>query len=552
MPYLLVSNPDTTEEKNHPLKLGKNRIGRSPDNDVVVIHGSLSRHHAELTINEEQYTITDLNSLNGTSVHGIRINQIDLQDGDSLTCGNVPFRFVAQLEAVVKPEPIEQNQEEQEPPLSIVKQIAPQESRIVMNDILERDNQGRSVLKIREQSTEQRAVDKLKILLEVSKELACPNNSDTLLEKILELLLEIMSVDRAAILMLDRDTWELECKAFRLREGIFQTESFYSSKITKYVCQHSKAILTDNASYDQRFGSHSVISQAIQAAMCVPLMPEAEVIGVLYVDSLSLSNVFTEEDLEFLTALANQASVAIENARLYRQMRAEAGRRNKLEQFFPPAVSKQIQEQGNLEIVEREVTVIFCDISGFTKMSSTMEPRAIIAMLNDYFQVMVEDIVFCYEGTLEKYIGDALLAVWGAPYPQEDQVERALKAAVDMQRAVIRLNAEWMEQGRKPINIHIGINHGKVAAGNIGSDRLIQYATIGDTTNVTSRICNVAQAGEIVVSQSTHENIRQGNFPFEKMQPVMVKGKDQPLQLYRLLWQEVEFSSVSCGESSDN
>jgi len=149
---------------------------------------------------------------------------------------------------------------------------------------------------------------------------------------------------------------------------------------------------------------------------------------------------------------------------------------------------------------------------------------------------MVEDIVFKYEGTLEKYIGDALLAVWGAPYQQVDDAERAVRAAIEMQQAVCRLNEQWVKRRNLEIQIHIGLNTGKVAAGNIGSQKLIQYATIGDTTNVTSRICSAAQAGEILISQSTFDKISDRTLPIEEIPPVLVKGKDQPLQLHRVLW----------------
>jgi class 3 adenylate cyclase len=260
---------------------------------------------------------------------------------------------------------------------------------------------------------------------------------------------------------------------------------------------------------------------------------------VLYVDNLSLSNVYSDEDVEFLTALANQAAIAIENSQLYKKMQAEAVMRDKLERFFPEAVSKKLREEGNLEIVETEVTALFSDISSFTQMSSMMQPRQVIEMLNEYFKVMVEDIVFPYEGTLEKYIGDALLAVWGAPYQKVDDADRAVRAAVEMQWAVRRLNQEWGKQRKQPIQIHIGLNTGKVAAGNIGSEKLIQYAHIGDTTNVASRICSAAEAGEIVISQSTFDKLRNPNLPLEKLPPIKVKGKDESLELYRVLWEQL-------------
>ena len=173
-----------------------------------------------------------------------------------------------------------------------------------------------------------------------------------------------------------------------------------------------------------------------------------------------------------------------------------------------------------------------------------MEPREIISMLNEYFQVMVEEIVFQYEGTLEKYIGDALFAIWGAPYRRLNDPHRAVQAAIDMQWAVAKLNRKWVQEGRHPIAVHIGINSGQVAAGNIGSTRLIQYAAIGDTTNVTSRICNVAQAGEIVISHETYVRLANLNLPFEKLPPTKVKGKEEPLTLYKLLWRDLPTSST--------
>ncbi len=259
---------------------------------------------------------------------------------------------------------------------------------------------------------------------------------------------------------------------------------------------------------------------------------------MLYVDNLSLSNVYSDEDVDFLTALANQAAIAIDNSRLYKKMREEAVIRDKLERFFPPDVTKKLREEGNLEIIDAEVTALFADICSFTQMSSHMEPRQVIEMLNEYFKVMVEEIVFPYEGTLEKYIGDALLAVWGAPYPKEDDTQRSVRAAIEMQWAVCRLNEEWAQRGRQPIQIHIGINTGKVAAGNIGSEKLIQYAAIGDTTNEASRICSAASAGEILISQSTFDKLQGWNLPLEVLDLIKVKGKEQPLQLYRVLWEQ--------------
>ena len=534
MPYL-IQDPENPNQKVHELKFGLNTIGREIDNTIILLHKSLSRHHAQLIITDEGVMMKDLGSLNKTFVNEKEIEQCKLRNGDLVRCGSVQFKFVQAIENSPAPEPLK----DETANLSILRRFSPEQTRVEMQELLQQESSKyqRSVLKLRQEDATQRAVDKLKILLEVSKQLSSPEEPEKLQQKILDLLFEIMNVDRAVILLVNDETEKLEQKAVKFRAGVPTDEQFYSTTITNFVHQNGDSVLISDARQDQRFSeSLSVLNQAIQASMCVPLKPRETVIGVLYTDNLSMADIYSQEDLEFLTALANQAAIALENTKLNTKMQAEAIVRTKLERFFPQAVSKKLKEEGNLEIVDTEVTALFADISGFTAMSSTMEPRQIIEMLNEYFEVMVEDIVFQYEGTLEKYIGDALLAVWGAPYRQPDDAHRAVQAAIAMQQAVLRLHEQWRQRHGIEIQIHIGLNTGKVAAGNIGSQNLIQYATIGDTTNVTSRICSAAQEGEILIAQTTLDQLNDPNLGIEKMPPVWVKGKDHPLQLYRVLW----------------
>jgi class 3 adenylate cyclase len=216
-------------------------------------------------------------------------------------------------------------------------------------------------------------------------------------------------------------------------------------------------------------------------------------------------------------------------------LHTEAVGKERLARFLAPEVLEQVIAAKELRLgaVEREVTVLFSDISGFTAMSSTMTPDEVVRLLNDYFPTMV-DIVFRHGGTLEKYIGDALLAIWGAPVPMEDHAERAVRAAIEMQGAVAELNARWAREGRRTVAIHVGLNSGRVAAGHIGTAEYVQYACIGDTTNVSSRVCSVAQAGETVVSESTRQKLAGAGIDLAALEPVRVKGKDEALQLYRV------------------
>jgi adenylate cyclase len=553
MPYI-IQNQGKPHERVCDLRIGVNTIGRGLDNSIVVEDDarSLSRHHAEIQVTEKGVFLTDLNSSNGTLVNQIKIVQQKLNNRDLVQFGSVIFQFFDEDKPVLANLEAHAVEGVTSPSggLSIVMRVSPEKSRVNMQELLRQQQLATtgSVLMIQGNDETQRTAAKLRVLLEVSQELASPEGYGALPEKILELLLKIMSVDRAVLLLVDEKTGKLEPKACKFSDPNATADlDFYSRKITNFVLNQGDAIISDDASLDRRFdSSQSIIQQAIQAAMCAPLKPRDKAIGVLYVDNLSRGHAYHKEDLEFLSSLANQAAIAIENANLYRNMQSEVIRRTKLERFFPAAVSQKIDEGWDLNwIIETEVTALFSDISGFTEMTSAMQPRKVIEFLNEYFKVMVEDTVFPFGGTLEKYIADALLAVWGSPYQKDDDAIRAVNAAIAMQWSMNKLNEQWKEQGRDlHIQIHIGLNTGMVASGNIGSKNLIQYTNIGDTMNVASRICSEAKAGEIFISESTRKKIALFNLPLEKLELVKVKGKDEPLQLYRLLWRNVDVSEL--------
>jgi class 3 adenylate cyclase len=209
----------------------------------------------------------------------------------------------------------------------------------------------------------------------------------------------------------------------------------------------------------------------------------------------------------------------------------------RLRRFFAPEVVAEIVAAPQLArgAVEADVTVLFSDITGFTQLSSRLSPQQVIDLLNDYFPVMAA-IVFRHGGTLEKYIGDALLAVWGVPLKRPDDAWRAVQAAVEMQTAIDDLNFIWRRKGGPSLQIHIGLHSGRVAAGHIGTEQYLQYATIGDTTNVASRVCAVAGPGQIVLSGATREKVAGHDAIMEELPAVHVKGQAEPMVLHRLAW----------------
>lgn len=182
--------------------------------------------------------------------------------------------------------------------------------------------------------------------------------------------------------------------------------------------------------------------------------------------------------------------------------------------------------------VETVVTALFCDICGFTGIAAQLPPRAVLELLNTYFPV-ISQIVQRQGGTLEKYIGDAILAIWGAPRASEDDVVHALAAAVGIQTAV----RELAQNQAPPLEVHIGINSGPAVAANIGADALSQFVIVGDTTNLASRVCDLAGPGEIILSRGTVDALAgRSAWPLGERQQTAIKGREEPVEIYKLEW----------------
>jgi adenylate cyclase len=311
VPYLIYA-PETPEERVYELKPGVNTLGRQIDNTIVLLEETVSRYHSEIHITPDGDTIKDCHSRNHTFVNEVKVQISQLHDGDTIDCGQVRLKFVYHLTN----SKLKHIQDDEELLSNNLKKIPLPQSPVQLQELVAQKPREDSILKLKSHEREKQTVNKLKILLEVSKQLCSPDEPDELLNKILDLLFQIMGIDRAAILLLNENSQQLEPRAFKLREGIACEQQFYSHKIVNLTYQTGDAIITHDAKRDERFkDSVSILREAIQNSMCVPLKTYTEVIGVLYVDNLSPLVSYTDEDLEFLSALANQAAVAIHLSR---------------------------------------------------------------------------------------------------------------------------------------------------------------------------------------------------------------------------------------------
>lgn len=295
------------------------------------------------------------------------------------------------------------------------------------------------------------------------------------------------------------------------------------------------AMLAKDALYDPRLNeSYSIQSMNVRSFMCAPLWNRNDVIGVLYCDN-PRSKRFTTDDLEIFAALCNYAAVAIEQARLSLRLLEETRRRERLQRYHSPGVVTRILKDGASDgsflTQEREVSVMFCDIVGFTTMCQHAEPQTIGEMLNDFFGRMGE-VIFEYDGTLDKFIGDAILAVFGAPLDQPDHATRAVSAALAMRAELARANAE---QPDRAIRMRIAINSGRAMTGDIGSPKRREFTVLGDVVNTASRIeGSVVQPDQIVISKHTRDRIGHA-FDLRSLGGVTLRGRDRELEVFEVI-----------------
>ena len=533
MLYKLIS---TEGEQTFELRGGNPLVvGRALNSDIPVFDPTISRKHAKVACDESGVQVTDLGSSNGTFLNGARIDTARLSPGDVVTFGKVAFRL-KEVPAVVEPAipntpasfgPGALNQ-------TVVRSIPMPPARSGWAASLRPSGPQAQVDEPAAASEADRTQQKLEKLVDVSKELTRAVDVQALLERIARHASTLLDIDRVSILLLD-DRGELVPKISRDKQGSDAGRTVPQS-IARKVVFEQVAILSDNAGEDQRFGGQSILMQRVRSAMCVPLIGKEKVLGVLYVDNVTTTHRFVDEDLAFLIAFSGIAAVAIENSEYAERIKQEALVRSNFERYFAPQLAARIASSPDgvrLGGEKRQVAVLFSDIRGFTALSETMSPDDIATLLTEYFTEMVE-CVFRHGGTLDKFIGDSVMAQWGAPISAPDDPDRAMSAALDMIRELDALNAKWRGQGRPELHIGIGLTFGEVFAGNIGSDRRLEYTVLGDTVNTAHRLCSAAAGGEILISDEMRQALSNVP-PLRERPPLELKNKSNPVTIFSVI-----------------
>ena len=523
----------TLDEEPRSLSLTKDRvtIGRMADNDLVLPDHTVSRNHAEFQRTPEGWMLRDLGSRNGTQMNGALVQEALVQPGATILFGRFEVRFEEEESSEVligsagSDEPIAEG--------TIIRSADEVRSLLAASPMPEK-----KVLGAKDIERLAKTSRILAVLSEVSRTLLSADTVEAVLEKIMDVIFQYVQAQRAAILLADPVTGELQPRSVR-QVGDQKDTIQISRTIARKVFDEGVAILSQDAQVDPRFqAGESIRFLGIRSALCVPLKAEDKVLGLIYVDTPMKVKAYEEFDLELLTALGGFAAVGISQAALRAAIEAARIARSRLERYHSPSVVERIVSGGGagedfrLDAREMEATILFADLVKFTSLSENMAPRDVATLLNEYFSTMT-DVIFNHEGTLDKFIGDCIMAIFGAPIPAPDHARRAVRAALEMRVALEEFNAQ--HPGGPALGFRIGINTGSVVAGDIGSPRRMEYSVLGTTVNAASRLqSEVAEPGQIIIGELTRRQLADG-FECVKIGDVKVKGLRTPLPCYEVI-----------------
>jgi len=379
-----------------------------------------------------------------------------------------------------------------------------------------------------------KAYNQLSILYEMSSVLNTIMNVDELFKLALEFIKKGVKCDRGYVLM--REHGEIKCKY----KSDPRDTLVISRTIANKVMNDQIGIITLDAGEDDRFESSKSISEfSITSTMCVPVWIKEKAVGLLYLDNSISHRRFQEEDLHFLTAFASQLSLSLEKIHFIETIKNEEKVRNQLNRYLSPDVVKTMlnnPEKTRLGGERTEVVVLFADIRNFTHLSQTIPVDLLVNIINEYFSCLVS-IVFKHKGTIDKFIGDEIMAVFGAPISYKDNELRAVNTAVCIQKKMTELRKDWHIKFGVEFLIGIGISSGLVIAGNVGSEERMDYTIMGNPVNFASRICDIAPGDEIWVSEEVTRKCR-NRINTDELEPVSIKGFDKPVSLFRINYRD--------------
>ena len=501
-------------------------LGRSAECQVQIADPWISSMHAMFERRGSELWLVDLESRNGTWVNDSKVREAPLAPGYRLRFGKTEV----ELREGLTPRPLQPLLAESG---TIVRYLADMQAESRDSNrpepALRRDTDPSTR---RTTGRGQGTRRQIAIVNDIGRALVDAPDLDTTLARILHTVATAVRAERSTLLLMD-ESGHMQPRATEPPGSPPRV----SETVVTAAAKGRAGLLTIDAQQDLRFtGSQSVIAQGIRSCLCVPVWADNRILGMLVMDR-GFVDPFTADDLELTTLVGYQSALAIERARFLAGVAEEEEQRRRLSRHFSPDVATLVvaQEQGGRDPLapqaRDDVTVLFADVQGFSGLFERLPPPELAALLDDFYRSMSE-AVFEEQGTLDKFVGDAVMAVFGAPVAMADGATRALRCAFRMLDRVDRMNRTLPAERR--FGIRVGVNTGSVVAGNFGTPDRIEFGVLGDTVAAAARIEAMAAPGTVYVGRETARQAA-GSFTFQDLGRHIPRGTSPPVDVLQAL-----------------
>ncbi|MCA9178436.1 MAG: FHA domain-containing protein [Planctomycetales bacterium] len=507
-------------------------IGRLSTNDIQILDKSLSKQHARIAPSESGWRISDLNSSNGTFVNGERVSECELAQGARIRCGNVELMFGAVAEAPR----LAVREESQE----ILTSISLPHGALAPLDLGEALENFATVQPaanaLGTPPCEPAAEHKLRLIQLIGEKTIKTFDSRQLVAEILAIAIEHTRAAQGAVCLFEDDGSYTPLATQGYCRGDVPR---MSRTVLRRLLEERSGVLIRQESSDADAALISLQNMSVDSHLCVPLWTTDKIMGFISLDRRG-GRSFTEAHLDLMIAIGHQAAIGIERGRLAKLAGEEQKVRSYLSQYLDEKLIQEIANQSRageavegdpLSPAEREVTVLFSDIVSFTKISEGLPPTELSGFIRDYLTAMT-DIIFSHGGTIDKYIGDAVMALFGAPVASPNAAAEAIRAALEMRDYVSEMKPPGIKD---PLRVRFGISTGKAVVGNIGSIQRVEYTALGDTVNIAARLEAFARPKEICIDEDTFQKVESDAFAIQEIGAIDVKNRHLPVKVYKVL-----------------
>ncbi len=365
-----------------------------------------------------------------------------------------------------------------------------------------------------------------------------------LLKKMMRIVIENAGAQKGFLLLEKLDEWLIEAEGSSETETVTvlqhaPIEPTLPASIIHYVMRTRTPLALDDASHTEQFASDPYI-QRLQpkSVLCTPLINQGTLSGILYLENNLATEVFTPNRIQIINLLSGQIIVAIDNARLYSHLKEL---NQAYECFVPKEFLNLLEKKNIIEVhlgdqVQKEMTVMFCDIRGFTTLSEKMTPQETLEFINGFLKIM-EPVITKHNGIIDKYIGDAIMALF--PLNADD----AVRGAIAMVKQLDEYNKERKQQALAPIRIGIGLNTGKLVLGTVGDEHRMEGTVISDAVNIASRVESLTKlyGASIIITKNTYTKLKRPDaYTIRILDKVVVKGKSKPTTIYEIFENDPE------------